>query len=275
MEKNLEHIDWFKKRFFEYNYPSKGSLTPLEFYNQLELESLKTYFEEIKQVLYKMPETWKQKSFLQDEISFFQLKRKSSNLEINALNGWLEMFKITYKELINPEKIYSGENELQEILTNDPLTFSEELNSTTNYDHNKIQRTFYNYWFGYFIDQILSHLKTLKLEIFPDNSANTALTKKIPEKYYALYHCLMIKMGIESNFERNADSYYNKQEIMNFAKKRYKLKTQGEGFYRQFITLDITNKVSIAKCFKDYKRILIEISANNHEVIEELQKYPN
>jgi hypothetical protein len=85
MEKNLEHIYWFKKHFFEYNYPSKGSLTPLEFYNQLELESLKIYFEEIKQVLYKMPETWKQKSFLQDEISFFQLKRKSSNLEITAL----------------------------------------------------------------------------------------------------------------------------------------------------------------------------------------------
>lgn len=275
MENNFEYINWFKRNFFIYNYPLKGIMAPLEFYNQLKMQSLENYFAEVKEILYKMPEKSNQQSFLQAEILYFEEKRSFSNLELKDLDKWLEMFEISYELLVNPEKIHHRENELQEILINEPLTFSEELNSTTVYSLNEIQRAFYNYWYGYFVDQILDFLKTTNSKITSIDIQQTFSEKKIPEKYFALYHCFQIKMGLESNFEKNENTNYNKREIMEFGKSKYKFNSQGEGFYREFMNIDLTKKIAIAKSFKNYKQILIEISGNNYKIIEELKEYPN
>lgn len=117
-----------------------------------------------------------------------------------------------------------------------------------------------------FIDEITPLLENMTLQ----QSSKT----KIPEKYYALYHWLLIEIGKEKVFERNANDLYNKTEIIQFAKNRYKI--NGQGFYSEFKSLDITNKISIAKSYgKGYKEKLIHISDNNAEVISVLKKYPN
>ncbi|MBN1185459.1 MAG: hypothetical protein JXB49_24450 [Bacteroidales bacterium] len=99
--------------------------------------------------------------------------------------------------------------------------------------------------------------------------------KKIPAKYYALYHWILIEMGIENNFERNNDDKYSRKAIEAFATERYP-NTNGQGFYRAFIGIDMTNKPLIAQSFgKGYKKVIIEISGNNAKVINHLKKFPN
>lgn len=101
-------------------------------------------------------------------------------------------------------------------------------------------------------------------------------TKKISAKYYALYHCILIEMGKEKNFERDINDKYSKEEIIEFAKNRYKLKKgRGQGFYNTFINIDLTRKTTLPDEYKDYKQKLIEMSNNDAKVISHLKKYPN
>lgn len=98
---------------------------------------------------------------------------------------------------------------------------------------------------------------------------------KIPAKFYALYHWLLIEMGTEKPFERNTDDKFSKKEIEAFAKERYpNISTQG--FYRNFIDIQLTDKIRIARNFgKGYKEKIITISKNSAKIIKHLQKYPN
>ena len=99
--------------------------------------------------------------------------------------------------------------------------------------------------------------------------------KNYPEKYYALYHWLLIEMGKEKPFERNSmTDKYDKKTIINFGKNKYKI--EGQVFYNTYINIDITNKIAIAKSYgKGYKNKLIEISNNDVDVISHLKIYPN
>lgn len=101
--------------------------------------------------------------------------------------------------------------------------------------------------------------------------------KTYPEKYYALYHWLLIEMGKEKPFEKDSiTDRYSKPDIIKFGKERYKFNTQGQVFYDTYINTDITKKTAIVRSYgKDYKKKLIEISNNDSDVITHLKKYPN
>lgn len=98
---------------------------------------------------------------------------------------------------------------------------------------------------------------------------------KMPAKYYALYHWVLIDMGVESPVERNESDQYIKSKIEAIAREKYP-KSSVQGFYRAFIEIDITKKVAIAKDFgRGYKIKIGEISGNNANVIAHLKGYPN
>lgn len=100
---------------------------------------------------------------------------------------------------------------------------------------------------------------------------------KISEKYYALYHWVLIEMGREKPFEKDRfTDRYKKPKIIEYGKNRYKFKTSGQDFYKYYRDTDISNKVAIAKSFgKGYKDKLIEISNNDADIISHLKQYPN
>jgi hypothetical protein len=103
----------------------------------------------------------------------------------------------------------------------------------------------------------------------------TSQKYKIPAKYYALYHWILIELGIENHFERNENDKYSKTKIVAFAKERYK-KTSSQMFYRTIIDIDINNKTAIANSFGNkYKDKIISISNNNAKVITHLKSFPN
>ncbi|MBA7545648.1 hypothetical protein ES705_38019 [subsurface metagenome] len=102
----------------------------------------------------------------------------------------------------------------------------------------------------------------------------TKVKNKIPAKYYALYHLILIEMGIENDFERNENDQYKKSKIEAFARERHP-KTSSQGFYRHFTGIDITNRLAIANSYgAGYKEKIIEISKNNSKVIIHLKDYP-
>ncbi len=114
-----------------------------------------------------------------------------------------------------------------------------------------------------------------KCEHNQEGNAGEDEKNKIPAKYYALYHWILIKTGKEKGFERNENDKFIKTEIELFCKNRHPL-ISAQGFYRAFIGIDITNKTLIANSFgKGYKEKLIKISNNDIDIIKHLKEYPN
>jgi len=100
--------------------------------------------------------------------------------------------------------------------------------------------------------------------------------KKFSGKYYALYHWILIDLGIEKPFERNSfNDKLTKTEIIAFAKERYK-KSSPDMFYRAYKEINIKDRKLIAYDFgKGYKDIIQDISNNDAKVIIHLKKFPN
>lgn len=101
------------------------------------------------------------------------------------------------------------------------------------------------------------------------------LAKKYKAKYYALYHAIMISINKALPFNLNNNDQYKSSEIKEFAEKNFQL-NDGQGFYREFLKIDLTNKRMIANYFgQGYKKIIIEISNNDSAIKNELKKYPD
>ncbi|PZX16448.1 hypothetical protein LX69_01943 [Breznakibacter xylanolyticus] len=97
----------------------------------------------------------------------------------------------------------------------------------------------------------------------------------IPAKFYALYHWILIEMGLEKNFTCNESDKYIRKDIENFVINKYP-QTSPQGFYRAYIEIDITNKKAIVNNFgNNYKKHIIKISNNNARIIDHLKRYPN
>lgn len=109
-----------------------------------------------------------------------------------------------------------------------------------------------------------------KKEVIPSHDL------RIAAKWYALYHAVLIEMGIENQFERNLDDNLPASQIQAFAKERYPNCASPQRFYRVFKEIDITNKAAIRVDYgKGYKEKLIELSENNAKIIIHLKTYPN
>lgn len=109
---------------------------------------------------------------------------------------------------------------------------------------------------------------------YPELS-ESAKSKSISAKYYALLQWFYIELGLRNYFERNNDGDYSRSEIEAYAKENYP-NISHQMFYRTFIEIDITKKDVIRSSFgKEYKDILIEISNNNPILKKHLESIPN
>lgn len=99
-------------------------------------------------------------------------------------------------------------------------------------------------------------------------------TPKIPAKYYALYHRILIELKHEKDFQRLDDDRYSRKEIEVFVQKHYPF-INAQSFYRGFIELeDLTNKTAISRSFKDLKQKITILSENNSDVLHYLKQFP-
>lgn len=98
---------------------------------------------------------------------------------------------------------------------------------------------------------------------------------KLPEKFYSFYHLMLVlDLRIVSNFELYHDDF-KRQEIENYGKEHY---GTGQEFYREYKRIfdKWHNKSEIVKHLgRDYKNKIIEISGNDHRIIDKLKDYPN
>ncbi len=97
--------------------------------------------------------------------------------------------------------------------------------------------------------------------------------KKYPDKFYAWYHGILIRLGKETNFPAN----FGKKEITEFGKNRYKT---GEVFYKVISKLDLTKSYTFVKSMTKkeratWKTIIKDISENNADIIDYLNKFEN
>jgi hypothetical protein len=99
-------------------------------------------------------------------------------------------------------------------------------------------------------------------------------TPKIPAKYYALYHRILIDIKHEKDFQRLDDDRYSRKEIEVFAQKHYPF-INAQSFYRGFIELeDLANKTAISRSFKDLKQKITMLSENHPDVLHYLKQFP-
>ena len=97
--------------------------------------------------------------------------------------------------------------------------------------------------------------------------------KKHPEKWYALYHMILIAIGEQvPNFAESS-----KAEIINYGSEKH---GTGQTFYTELKKIDLNSlrdyigNMTI-KDRKSWKNIITDISKNNAEIITWLSKQPN
>lgn len=98
--------------------------------------------------------------------------------------------------------------------------------------------------------------------------------KQYGDKYYAWYHAFLQALGKEPQFPVN----FSKKEIIDFGKKRYN--TKGDGFYRHLYRLDLSKPVTFVsrmspKDKSQWKKIIIDISNRDVDIVKYLKKFPN
>jgi hypothetical protein len=100
--------------------------------------------------------------------------------------------------------------------------------------------------------------------------------KQVAEKWYALLHIILMSL----NKKDPITDYSDMKEIMKLGKSQYKLKTSGQGFYREIINIRKSKPaVYISnltlKNRKIMKPLLVKISGNDADVILYLKNLPN
>ena len=93
---------------------------------------------------------------------------------------------------------------------------------------------------------------------------------KVPEKWYALYHLILIALGKPvPNL-----TTYSKADIIKYGKEQY---GTGQGFYRAFKDIDLNNMIAFIRSLppkdkKQWKQIITDISKNDVDVVSWLKK---
>lgn len=164
-------------------------------------------------------------------------------------------------------------DELRKFVKKEDSIFQGIISNSNEYKINISNN--YSHWIELTDDSLeFLHIFFNHLEESQKNNNEILAESLIPAKYYALYHWILIEMGVEKPFEKNEFNKWQKSKIENFAKDRYE-NINSQGFYKAFIDIDITKKTAIANSFKNYKEIIIEISKNNAKIITHLKDYPN
>lgn len=220
---------------------------------------------------------------------------KSKKFLQGRLNEILKSEQIADKQVISRDN-RMVDNERDQAKNDTPyrgkgyLHFSEDINNIEGIEYYRVISDYYETHptehdylqfkspevKAYFRHILLKNFLVAKLnELDGINPRAKKVIRKIPAKFYALYHWILIDLGRVKAFERNEDDNYVKKEIEQYAKNVYP-KISPQMFYRHYIDIDITNKLAIANTFqKGYKNKLIEISGNDAQIITYLKKYPN
>ncbi len=201
---------------------------------------------------------------------FFHGCQSALNQLKNSCMDAFENRKQEQKKLLEKAEIEKDDNSIM-ICSNELKYISIEKFSVPLYLHHKSYSGHIDLKQINFIEQRLNDAKKEIFGLTPDEQNNK---KKYDAKYYALYHHILIKLGIEDKFEMHDNNKFRAGEIKNFAEQKYK-NCSSQMFYKSFREIDLTKMVAIAKCYKNYKDIIIDISNNDSRVISELRNYPN
>ena len=122
----------------------------------------------------------------------------------------------------------------------------------------------YNAW-NYVLETPSQFLDYFK----PPDKANS-IKDKVPEKWYALYHLILIALGKPvPNL-----TTYSKADIIKYGKEQY---GTGQGFYRAFKDIDLNNMIAFVRSLppkdkKQWKQIITDLSNNDADVVSWLKK---
>lgn len=175
----------------------------------------------------------------------------------------------------DPEKLTYAQNEIKLYLFQLNHGFINDY-----YDHNHPceLNTFYKARIEYSIKKFQDALALLENMINGNSKSDNAekqSTVQYPDKYYAWYHKILIKLGKADPFLEK-----DKQGIINYGRNKYQTKS---GFYQAFNDFDIDSQKRMngfveklsEKDKKKWKSIIIEISNNDADVINHLKNFPN
>jgi len=111
------------------------------------------------------------------------------------------------------------------------------------------------------------------LDFFKPSEKVPEAKEKIPEKWHALYHMILIALGKPVPNLTTC----SKSDIIKYGKEQY---GTGQGFYRAFKEIDLNNMAAYVRSLppkdkKQWKQIITDLSKNDADVIVWLKKQPN
>jgi len=185
--------------------------------------------------------------YVRSELNSFDAEKLWNNGDVNDIKNFLMESAIQKNKIANSELLQSQKAEYID-------TIKKWLHSQTTL-------------FTELID-----IEQLQIKKTQDQSHDAE--SKIPAKYYALYHKILIELKQEKDFNRLDDDRYSRKEIEQLAKRVYP-QINSQSFYRGFIELeDLSNKIALSRSFKNLKQKVSLISENDPDILHYLKQFP-
>lgn len=125
--------------------------------------------------------------------------------------------------------------------------------------------------------QVLYNIKEIEPIFFhpEDHTKDSSIkleSQKVPDKFYALLHLILIAIGNE-----HPTGNKSKKEIIALGQNKY---NTGQGFYKWYRDIDVLNMIAFVRSLSkkersNWKEIITEISGNDADVLAWINKQPN
>lgn len=199
-----------------------------------------------------------------------------SNLGIGTFNKEVQPFeniKNSYDDLV---KSLIGEVDNNRLTYERAISYLEILKlqfSSPKNTHNNTKD--YSQLHVDFLQNKIATLSALSVFVVNKQLDPPEQPKKVPEKWYAILHLILIELGVEEKFIDKTD----KKAIISFGKNRYKLTGKGQTFYKWIYSTNVSNMTTVVNSLLDkekphWKKTITEISNNDHKVIIWLKNQP-
>jgi len=149
-------------KHLEYNYPYKIDVMTFKYFMRDVIDYLK------KEILENFINiTTEEKIAYLDRIRYeIETYKKNVWATYDDIKIWLEKYNITEEEIFSHQKF---SNELYRLLSEEPPTFKETFEPDFNKDTEQVQSSFYNYYYGQALIQILDYITEHEAKINPLN----------------------------------------------------------------------------------------------------------
>ncbi|MDN3551010.1 hypothetical protein [Mucilaginibacter aquaedulcis] len=214
---NFDNFDIFIKSF-DYNYPYKDAVISSLNRWKTNLQYLK---KEILENLIFLSEPARKAYLKRIKFSCDELM-ENAHTPLQGLDNWLEQYETSLWEAVDEHPFIN--TELNKILASEPETFKESFEPEVNKFSALIRQNFYNYFYGYYLEQALAFINEQDDRGQPSNTENQAISLKLRSTLTVSQLSYLFKLLMDEGLF----DYKHKAEVYKFIASGFETRKSSE-----------------------------------------------